>query len=302
MQKLFNDLRRVDVNWPSSEGVTSWNELATYAASERQVLVIVHQRKDAAELWREINSLAAGALHLSALMCAAHRRKVLDEIRRRLERGDECRLVSTQLVEAGVDIDFPVVYRAMAGLESLAQSAGRCNREGRLARGIFCVYRAPTEPVRALKHHKEIAETMLRANRDLDLFAPSTFRSYFDRLYAEASRDEKNIQVPRQALEFETTAERFRMIDDITTPIFVPYSDAGAAAIRDFRYAGPSRERFRALQQFSVGVYSNDLQKLESRGVLELLHDSVYVLTSSRDYDDVLGIVADRDPYEFLHA
>ncbi len=153
--------------------------------------MIVHRRADAADLWRAVNARQP-ALHLSALMCPAHRRSVLAVIRERLAKGEECRVVSTQLVEAGVDVDFPVVYRAMGGLESLAQSAGRCNREGKLARGSFRVFRAPTEPVGSLKHHKEVAETMLASDPDLDLFVPETFRSYFDRLYAERPRDVNN--------------------------------------------------------------------------------------------------------------
>src|SRR5947199_114664 len=121
----------------------------------------------------------------------------------------------------------------MAGLESLAQSAGRCNREGKLGRGTFYVYEAKTPPIGSLKHHKQIAETMLAADPNLDLTAPETFRQYFDRLYAERSTDDKGIQVCRQMLNFEDTSRLFRMIDDVTTTVFIPYDAAAERVIAE---------------------------------------------------------------------
>jgi CRISPR-associated endonuclease/helicase Cas3 len=301
--RLFGTLRRVDVTWPVLPSPIAWPDLAEAVASERQVLAIVHRRADAAELWRAVKERSSDALHLSALMCPAHRREVIGKIKNRLKLELECRVISTQLVEAGVDVDFPVVYRAMAGLESLAQSAGRCNREGKLPSGFFHVFRAPTDPVGSLKHHKEIAETMLASDRDLDLFAPETFRGYFDRLYAERPRDVKNVQVVRQTLQFEETADRFRMIDEATTAVFVPFDANAARAIAALRAAGPSRERFRALQSYGVGVYSDALEKLKRRGAVELLHDAVWILVSDADYDkDHLGLLIDREGFDLLMA
>lgn len=300
IERLFATLRRVDVRWPDSKEPVAWSDLAGAIAEERQVLAIVHRRADAAELWNAVHARTAEVMHLSALMCPAHRRVVLAVIRQRLRGGDECRVVSTQLVEAGVDVDFPVVYRAMAGLESLAQSAGRCNREGRLAAGSFRVFRAPTEPVGSLRHHKQIAEVMLAADPELDLCAPSTFRSYFDQLYGERSRDEKNVQTARQLLQFEQTADRFRMIEDDATPVFVPFDSAAEEVIATFRAIGPSAGGFRALQPYGVSVYPDGLRKLQERGAVELLHDSVYVLTSPADYDPILGLRIDREGLELL--
>lgn len=295
---LFDQLRRVDVTWPADNMPVMWSDLADVIASERQVLAIVHRRADAAELWQAVNNRVPDVIHLSALMCPAHRRKVLADIKDRLLRDAECRVVSTQLVEAGVDVDFPVVFRAMAGLESLAQSAGRCNREGKIARGSFRVFRAATEPVGSLKHHKQIAETMLAANGGIDLFAPATFQAYFDRLYAERPRDERNVQVSRQLLQFEETRDRFRMIDDATTTVFVPFNASARRVIRTVRAAGPSRSRFRALQSFGVAIYPHALKTLQERGAVELLHDSVWILSSDSDYDNTLGLLVDREGFD----
>jgi len=295
MAPLFESLRRVDVSWPIGDRTTTWSDLALDVARYEQALAIVHRRADAAELWQLVNSLAPGALHLSALMCPAHRREVLERIRGRLGSGDACRVVSTQLVEAGVDVDFPVVFRAMAGLESLAQSAGRCNREGKLDRGLFRVFRAATPPVGSLKHHKEIAETMLRGDPDLDLFAPTTFRSYFDRLYSERDRDVHGVQVSRQALNFEQTAIKFQMIDAVTTPVFIPYDSTANAAIEELRIVGPSRHRFRVLQNYAVSVYPDALRKLQQSGSIELVEESAWVLTSPTRYDPDMGLLVEAD-------
>jgi CRISPR-associated endonuclease/helicase Cas3 len=295
---LFASLDRIRIEWPAGEDPVEWPALAERIAEHEQVLAIVHRRDDARGLWKEVEAKARGTIHLSALMCPAHRREVLADIRRRLEEKDACRVVSTQLVEAGVDVDFPVVFRAMAGLEALAQSAGRCNREGRLSSpGRFIVYNAPTRPPGLLRHHRDIAKLMLAVSPGLSLTAPETFRNYFDRLYGGQSTDTKGIQALRQDLKFKETAATFRMIDELTTTVFVPWGDPGRKAIERFRFAGPSRDRFRALQPFGVSVYSRAFHELEDLGLLELLHDTVWCLVAESSYHSTFGL--DLEPEEF---
>lgn len=291
MPSLFGSLRRVMVRWPSTKEVISWPSLAGDVAQRQQALAIVDKRADALALWTELKAVVEEPpLHLSALMCPAHRKEVLGQVRAALREPRCCRLVSTQVVEAGVDVDFPVVYRAMAGLESLAQSAGRCNREGRLEFGDFHVFNSPTEPPGILKHHRDIAAVMLKHDPNLDLMTPETFRQYFDRLYSRRSLDSRGIQALRQELRFESTAAEFRMIDDATETVFVPYGAAGRRAIEALRHGGPSRGRFRALQPFGVAVYPRDLGKLVSATAVDLVHESVYVLTNELYYDSNTGL------------
>jgi CRISPR-associated endonuclease/helicase Cas3 len=215
-------------------------------------------------------------------------------------------VVSTQLVEAGVDVDFPVVYRAMAGLESLAQAAGRCNREGALGeqgkKGQFFVFLPETEPPRGLRHHFEIAQVMLAGHPQMDIFRPATFRDYFDRLYGTSSRDAHGIQPLREALRFAATAEAFRMIDDASDTVFVPFGKDGERAIMHFRRLGPSRERLRRLQPFCVQVPPRALSELQAQGAIELLHDTIHVLNSSIHYDAGLGLLVDLDTVPVLTA
>jgi CRISPR-associated endonuclease/helicase Cas3 len=307
MVNLFRSLRRVDVHWPKDDVPIGFAELASSVASEPQVLAIVHSRKDARLLWQECEAILPGeVLHLSALMCPAHRRGVLGQVRKSLAEGHACRVVSTQLVEAGVDLDFAVVHRSMAGLESLAQAAGRCDREGRRTqsgrRGQFFVFRPQSPPPLNLRYHAEIATVMLRSDPGLDLFDPQTFRHYFDRLYAHRSLDQYGVQPLREALRFAATAEAFQMIDDASTTVFVPYGQTGRAAIDELRRSGPSRERLRAIQSFGVSVPRQELQRLIAQGAVDLLQDTVYALTSSIHYDAKLGLRTEPALSDGLYA
>jgi len=293
-------LERVRVEWPK-ENAVEWPELAERIAEHDQVLAIVHRRDDARILWKEVESRASGTIHLSALMCPAHRRNVLEDIRVRLQNDQSCRVVSTQLVEAGVDLDFPVVFRAMAGLEALAQSAGRCNREGRLPGfGTFVVYNAPTAPPALLRHHLDVAKTMLAVSPELSLTSPETFRNYFDRLYGQQNTDSKAIQALRQDLKFKETSQAFRMIDEGTTTVFVPWRKAGARAIDELRFAGPSRERFRRLQPFGVSVYPSAFRELQIAGLMEQLHDTAWCLISETSYHPTFGLDLKPEEYQSI--
>lgn len=300
---LFETFRRVRVRWPESEEPVGWDELADRLVQHPQALAIVHRRDDAAQLWRALEAGAPGAsIHLSALMCAAHRREALGRVGRLLKEGRPCRVVATQVVEAGVDLDFPVVYRAFGGLESLAQAAGRCNREGRLAAGDFFVFLAPTEPPASLAHHRDIARIMLAADPSLDLTHPATFRAYFDRLYGNRSTDVHQIQRLRKDLGFASVARQFRMIEDAGTPVFVPYGERGRSVVEELRAQGPSRERFRALQPFAVTVYPNDLRAMVREGRVEVVHETVHVLVAETDYHPDLGLRVDPEPFGMIVA
>src|SRR5262249_51864619 len=158
--------QRVQVRWPVLGDVTPYEHLSDRLREERQALAVVHLRRDARALAELLP--AEGRFHLSGLMCPAHRLDVFPPMRGALKEGRTCRAVTTQLVEAGVDIDFPVVFRALAGFASLVQAAGRCNREGRLVNesgqprlGRFEVFRAPTSPPTELRRSLEAMETLL---------------------------------------------------------------------------------------------------------------------------------------------
>jgi len=295
--RLWEGLRRVEVHWPTDLEVARteraddfWQSLAEDLSEHDQVLVITHLKKDAQALWQAVSRLDGEAFHLSAAMCPEHRSQVLKTVKERLRAGRRCRLVSTQVVEAGVDIDFPVVFRAMAGLESLAQSAGRCNREGSLPTGHFFVYRAPTQPPKSLRLHQDVAQSMLAGTPELDIFVPETFRDYFDRLYSHRDLDLHRIQPMRAGLRFQETAETFRMIEQASNTVFVPLDSRSKDALHVLRFAGPSRERLRALQRYGVSVYPNQFQSLQAEGAVEEIHPGLWALCSDLHYDKSLGL------------
>ncbi len=248
----------------------SMKRLAEEMRGHPQALAIVHRRSEAEELAR---LLGPGCLHLSARMCAEHRTAVLAEVKHSLLAGKPCLLAATQLVEAGVDLDFPVLFRALAGLETLAQAAGRCNRELRLSQpGRFVVFRAPSEPpAPSLKRGLGEAEKFFRKGLP-DLADPDLFAAYSRALLLGlASNLDANDVLPyERKLDFPEVEKRFRMIEDAGIPVVADYGEAWER-VQALRDAGPSREGFRRLQRFTVSLQANEVSRLRSLGVLEPL-------------------------------
>jgi len=206
-------------------------------------------------------------------MCSKHRTQVLSEAKRRLLAGESCLLVSTQVVEAGVDIDFPLVFRAMAGLESLAQAAGRCNREGKnLNLGDFYIFTPPSEPPPgSLRYKKKIAQALIENNPKLDLFSPSTFPPYFESVYYTngiGSLDAKNIQKERADQNFETVSAKFRMIPDMTETVFIPFDKEGIRLVNTLMEDGPTWGVLRELQPYGVSVFERAVEEMLEGGAL----------------------------------
>ena len=298
--EAFSRLRRVRVVWPTSPAPVPYADLAAQVGRERDVLAIVHRRRDARELTEAVDDVCGdtSTLHLSALMCPEHRSRVLDGIKSRKAGGDAVRLVSTQLVEAGVDLDFAVVYRALAGLDSLAQAAGRCNREGRLSgQGDLRVFVPPTEPPKGVpRAAMAVAEGMIRAEGPLDLDDPGVYQRYFEQLYGSRNLDTKDIQALRAKLHFKTVAREFSLIeDDWSAPLVVPYGTA-PKRVADLDRWGPSRGRLRALQRFTITVERRRLEAWIQGGIVRRVADTVSVLDELYQpaYDERFGLLPDR--------
>ncbi|MCP3105468.1 CRISPR-associated endonuclease Cas3'' [Myxococcus sp. K15C18031901] len=296
----FERLRRVKVRWPESREPMPYAALAQHLARERDVLAVVHRRDDARKLCELVDAEtgAPRTLHLSALMCPEHRSKVLADIKARKRRGEPVRLVATQLVEAGVDLDFAIVYRSLAGLDSLAQAAGRCNREGLLeGLGELRLYEAETSPPRGVPAMAlSVTRTLREQYPDLDLFSPESFRLYFERLYANASRDGKGIQTMRAEMRFEAVSQAFKLVeDDWSAPVVVPFE--GCEPWLDaLRRLGPSRERLRALQRFTVTVPRKLRDAWVERELARFASDTVVYLGPEHRpaYDETFGLVPAR--------
>ncbi len=283
----FRDLARVTVEWPTAaapsrkldddETDALWRALAAEVGALPRVLVVTHSRRDC----RALAELVPEAVHLSALMCPKHRLNVLREIREKLAvPGSHVRVVATTLVEAGVDLDFPVVYRADAGFESIAQAAGRCNRNGTLGAraGRLVVFHAPGQPPEGMPRiGLQVARTMRSADPGIDALDPAIYGGYFRRLYnGLGSLDVNGVQALREARNFKTVAEEFTVIDpDGSAAVVVPYGDGVAGLLDALRRRGPNRDRLRALQPYVVTIPERELKRLEAGGAVERIHDAV---------------------------
>lgn len=311
---LFDALKRVDVALPPDWTTpTAWADVAAQLSAEDCVLAIVNTRKAARELQR---LMPADTLHLSALMCGAHRKDVITQIKERLKAKREgcdqrpLRVVSTQLVEAGVDIDFPVVYRALAGLDSIAQAAGRCNREGRMNRkGRVVVFVPPERP--PLGHLRKGADACISTlhGQAHDPLARALFDRYFKEFYHSVDLDAKGIvqkltiSDPRSlSVQFRAAAEAFRLIDDADSATLVvryaAHSEEIERLLGILAAEGPQRWLMRKLQRYTVTIPQRQATQMLNRGDLTLPVPGLHVLVNTDNlYSNILGLVGDDDLY-----
>ena len=310
-RELFARLKRVEVEWP--KGKSTWKEIAAGLVEARRALCIVNTRNHASALYREVLGATgingASVFHLSTRMCPAHRLKTIAEIKARLDDGAApCVVVSTQLIEAGVDLDFPVVYRAVGPLDSIAQAAGRCDREGRLTAalgrpaGKVVVFEPPEPNVPPGVYQEATERTQaLIQEGGLSIDSPDCIRRYFDRLYGEANLG-KEIEEMRTNLKFRDLGEEFEMIADITQTIFVPYNADARDLIAQLQAAGVLYLKLRrGLQRYTVGIYEREFRTVVARGILrEVRPGSNLWICPEGFYDANLGFVTEPMPKQMV--
>jgi CRISPR-associated endonuclease/helicase Cas3 len=297
--ELYQVMRRVHV---AVEDRIEDEELSMRLLKHEQVLCILNTKGRTARVSAMLGD-AEGHYHLSTRMCGAHRLFVIKEIAQRLRDRKTCRVVSTQLVEAGVDLDFPVVYRARCGLDSLAQAAGRCNREGTCERGEVVFFAAAEPPpVGPLRQTAQKAEELIEQYRD-DPLAPEAIEAYFKLHYwsCESRWDHRKVldsvgnNPGTMHFQFREMADRYRFIpDDEGDDLLVPWGREGRALVEVLRRpCPPDRKVWRSLQRYCVHVRSRELDKLKNAGSVSSLHER-WVLTDPNSYDERLGLVFDR--------
>lgn len=265
---LFGRSRRVVFEW-EHETEISWTALAERVAACPRVLVIVNLKRHARELLDALRARTGdeGLYLLTTNLCPAHREQVLARVKARLDQPETaCRLVATQCVEAGVDIDFPRVFRAFGPLEAIAQAAGRCNRKGELDQGVVTVF-LPEEEKYPPGGYRQAASTTKAMLRDLgldrvDLTDPALFRDYYRRLYdltgvaTEGTRFQEILQAACSR-SFVDLSDRYRLIDQDTIEILVPYEPeifrALRAAVEEKGY--PTAEWLRSARPHAVQLY-----------------------------------------------
>jgi CRISPR-associated endonuclease/helicase Cas3 len=269
---LHERLKRVSVSFSNDDNSATdsrvcWSSIASDIACHKQVLCIVNSRRDCYDLWSKLREVVPSGdepFHLSTLLCGAHRSCVITEVKNRLSAGESVRVVSTQLVEAGVDIDFPIVYRALAGLDSIAQAAGRCNREGNLSEeggfGEVRVFMPPKQAPRGLLRKGEDTIKEIASLPAFDPLEPEWFKRYFSLFYSRLSDTGTRFlraltpSCPQELdVAFRTVGNEFRLIDEVSKSVLVSY-DEGLELINLMRNSGPNRELLRKLQRYTVSL------------------------------------------------
>jgi CRISPR-associated endonuclease/helicase Cas3 len=287
---MYEFFRRV--NFKVIEELLSDDALAKRLNSHKQVLCVVNTRKRAQSV---VGKLHGAVFHLSTTMVPQHRTAVLNIIRKRLKDGEECRVVSTSLVEAGVDVDFPALYREKSGLDSIIQAAGRCNREGKNPRGESVVYIFTSEDGSPKSMAINVAAYADTQRRYEDIASLEAIKHYFEQLRyikGEGALDEKGIieafnsGVGSCSFPFARIAKEFRLIEQNTKVVFVTYDDDAECLAERLRRGERSRKLFKAIQKYSVSLYVRDIEKLRELGAIEQLPDEneVYILSGTGPY------------------
>ena len=321
--RLYNALKRVTIQ---NCGTLSDEALVQQLSEYSQFLCIVNTRPHAARIFSRLTRLEEEAclsfdtssssrvkqdhvFHLSTFMCSQHRADVLTKIRQRLNDSLPCQVISTQLIEAGVDVDFPVVFRSLSGIDSIAQAAGRCNREGRNDTGNVFVFDPAHVLLRGYLRSVADSASELIAElnpNDMDLLSQEAVRRYFQiHFWKHKERwDEKKVMEcfppPSSTApvhyNFRTASERFQWIEDTTETVFVPYGKQGQKLIERLRREGPSRDLLRRLQRYSVGVYDRVFNSMLGTDI-ERLDSGFAVLINETCYDHDLGFRSDQSGF-----
>jgi CRISPR-associated endonuclease/helicase Cas3 len=296
---LFHALRRVKV---SLTGKLTDDDLVSRLANERSALCIVNTRRHAARLYDLVaeRSAPSDCFHLSTWMCGAHRRTALEAIRLRLKSKQPCRVVSTQLVEAGVDLDFPAVYRAEAGFDSIAQAAGRCNREGLLTAGCTYVFEAEERSPAGLLRASAEAGRELLPRFHADPLAPEAIEAYFRLLYWTQKNNWDKHKVMekmkfdhargRVLLQFREIADAFQMIRDDQLPVLVPYDTLADSLLSKLLAGNVPFVPQRQLQPYLVSVRKDAVRQMQSRAFVKEHESGVWLLLNRSIYSGSKGL------------
>ncbi len=274
------------------EHTSSYDDIAESIASHPRVLCVVNTRKDALEIFSRLPDNGYN-IHLSRMMCSKHLATTIAKIKEILKQDctTPIRVISTQLIEAGVDIDFPVVYRQEAGLDSILQAAGRCNREGRIE-GFAPVYVFKLDrasPRGFISHGINSLKNMTDIS---DWYSPETMIKYFVQLYSRTDTFDKakiEDKLYNPLPEFETASKEFRLIDDNTMTVIVNYGKS-AELIAQLKANGINYSLRKELLQYSVNLREYDFNILKQSNIIEEVVNGIYFLTDKKQYDNKIGL------------
>ena len=295
--RLAERLKRVEIT--VNDISLTYDDIAAEMSQHPKVLCIVNTRKDAKEIFDRLPSDGL-CFHLSRMMCPEHIRTTIEEIKEALRQNvSTIRVVSTQLVEAGVDIDFPVVFRQESGLDSVLQAAGRCNREGAISMGQVMVFKIRDRFPRGFINSANEARKSLPKN--CDPLAPDTMTKYFKQLYARCDNfDKSGIEktlYKMKELCFETASKGFKLIEESGTPIIVNYGKA-VNLIERLKQDGVNYATIKRLAAYSVTVHDKDFKSLISTGCVQEVTPGVFFIEKASAYDDKVGLLSEDEIFD----
>uniref|UniRef100_A0A7V2ZH97 CRISPR-associated helicase Cas3 n=1 Tax=Ignavibacterium album TaxID=591197 RepID=A0A7V2ZH97_9BACT len=303
--ELSKNFKRVNFIIPQDFNKSeTWDEIAEKLQQHDQVLCIVNKRDDCRALHK---LMPEGTIHLSGYMCGEERSEVISHIKTKLKNNEQIRVISTQLVEAGVDIDFPVVYRALTGLDSIAQAAGRCNRENKIAEGgkVYVFIPPAPSPQGFLRKSEDAGKAILRNFKGTE-FTPSLYSEYFNYLYSGllSSFGEKDYHdhlikdANNFEFQFKEYAEKFNMIDDKKQmSIIVRYKNS-TVLIDQLKFAGASKELLRKLQRYIVNVPIYTFNKIREANYIEEIN-GYWVQSDENLYKPGLGLMVNEKDWTY---
>ena len=297
---LHDRMRRVRLEFDLKD--EDYSTIAERISTIGKVLCIVNTRKTAYEIYSRLPGDLEVKYHLSRQMCQAHILDTLNEIKERLSEGDDVAVVSTQLIEAGVDIDFPVVFRELAGLDSILQAAGRCNREGKLASGTAHVFSlAKAGMATSLKEACYVMRDLIDIMPEADWFSADIMRKYYEHLYARVSSYDKPEITEKLSnpcnCEYEAASEAFKMIDDNGMDIIVNYGEA-PSLIEELKNDGFSKALSRKLGRYSVTINKTTFDEFRKVGLIEEVAPAVYYIPLKDQYNQKTGLKTDNQYLE----
>lgn len=294
MEEQFRFFKRASFK---NLGRITEEELLDRLRSEEQALCILNTKNDVQRLYGKIKE--EGIYHLSTFMYPKHRQQRLEAIRERLKSGKKCIVIATSLVEAGVDLDFRTVYRELAGVDSMIQAAGRCNREGkREAKASFAYYFQWEEPRRIPGQEQQIDIAKQIIRRHEDIASLEAIQEYFTRLYhfKGAALDRKGImeEFQRGRFAFATVGKEFKLIEQNAKTILIPVEERAKEIAEELKLKGASKKLIREAGKYCVNVYDNLFRKMYGAGmfvgVSEELKEEFFVLKDCSNYSDETGL------------
>lgn len=291
--QLHDKLRRVELEFDKERH--NHEEMAAMMMQHKRVLCIVSTRKDALEIFSRLPK-EQGNYHLSRMMCSAHLSNTLEEIRTALkDPSNTVRVVATQLIEAGVDVDFPFVMRQEAGLDSVLQAAGRCNREGKSETlGKTYVFKLEKPLPRGFLTNANDARLSM-STKDLDWFSPEAMKDYFKYLYAGSETrtfdagNMKQLLYDCGAMQFESADKAFQLIKDTGISVIVNYGDS-SSWIEQIKTEPLTYKVRKKLAQYAVNIYEQDFLKLKKAGLVEEVLENIYFVPERAQYDEQVGL------------